>query len=327
MRNLRLVITTKLMIAAISLCPSPLAAQVRWINIDANYAPLPIGFNVFKTTDSLDGNPFIAVYAIANLKNKQLNFTTDTTLKRRLTPTEFYEINKQPLLVVNSTFFSFVTNQNLNIVVKDGQLVSFNIHSVPGKGKDTLTYRHPYGGALGITNKRSADIAWTWSDSSKKFAYATQSVISALKDSLNNANSSLGSSISLKVLKKWKMQTAVGGGPVLVQNGQVKITNNEEMKFAGKAISDSHPRTLMGYTKDNKLIVMVIEGRNPGVANGATLQQAAQLMVDLGCKEALNLDGGGSSCMLINGKETIKPSDKGVERPVPAVFLILQKHR
>jgi len=65
----------------------------------------------------------------------------------------------------------------------------------------------------------------------------------------------------------------------------------------------------------------------PGVAEGATLQQAAQLMVDLGCVEALNLDGGGSSCMLINGKETIKPSDKGVERPVPAVFLILQKHR
>jgi exopolysaccharide biosynthesis protein len=326
MDNLRFVITTKLLIAAISLCCSPLAAQLRWVNIDAAYAPLPNGFNIFKTTDSLDGYPFIAVYAIANLKNKQLDFTSDTTLKRRLTPTRFYKKNNQPLLVVNSTFFSFSTNQNLNIVVKDGQLVSYNIHSVPGKGKDTLTYRHPYGSALGITNKRTADIAWTWSDSSKKFAYATQSVIDASKDSLNKEIFALVSSTSLKVLKKWKMKTAVGGGPVLVQNGQVKITNNEEMKFAGKAISDQHPRTLMGHTKDHKLIVMVIEGRNPGVAAGATLQQAAQLMVDLGCVEALNLDGGGSSCMLINGKETIKPSDKGVERAVPAVFIIQQKH-
>jgi exopolysaccharide biosynthesis protein len=46
---------------------------------------------------------------------------------------------------------------------------------------------------------------------------------------------------------------------------------------------------------------------------------------DLGCVEALNLDGGGSSCMLINGKETNTPSSKGVQRPVPSVFLIEKK--
>ena len=60
--------------------------------------------------------------------------------------------------------------------------------------------------------------------------------------------------------QKWKMKTAVGGGPVLLQNGEIKITNNEELKFAGKAIEDKHPRTAMGYTKDNKLIILVIEG-------------------------------------------------------------------
>ncbi|MFN9783889.1 MAG: phosphodiester glycosidase family protein, partial [Sphingobacteriales bacterium] len=38
--------------------------------------------------------------------------------------------------------------------------------------------------------------------------------------------------------------------------------------------------------------------------------------------EALNLDGGGSSCLLVNGRETIKPSDKTGQRPVPAVLLI-----
>lgn len=67
---------------------------------------------------------------------------------------------------------------------------------------------------------------------------------------------------------------------------------------------------------------MVIEGRHPGIAEGATLTQEARLFKDIGCIEALNLDGGGSSCMLVNGKETIKPSDKVGQRPVPAVFLI-----
>ena len=109
--------------------------------------------------------------------------------------------------------------------------------------------------------------------------------------------------------------------------GQVKITNEEELKFTGKAINDKHPRTGMGYTKDGYLVIMVIQGRFPGIAEGATLGQEAKLLIEIGCVEALNLDGGGSSCMLINGKETIKPSEKGEERPVPAVFLIKAAHK
>ena len=90
---------------------------------------------------------------------------------------------------------------------------------------------------------------------------------------------------------------------------------------------DKHPRTAMGYTADGKLIILVIEGRFPGVAEGATLEQEAKILLDLGCYEALNLDGGGSSCMLVNGKETIKPSDKEGQRPVPGVFMIRAKRR
>jgi exopolysaccharide biosynthesis protein len=45
----------------------------------------------------------------------------------------------------------------------------------------------------------------------------------------------------------------------------------------------------------------------------------------LGCYEALNLDGSGSSCMLVNRKETITPCDKTGQRPVPAVFIVKAK--
>ena len=119
------------------------------------------------------------------------------------------------------------------------------------------------------------------------------------------------------------MQTAVGGGPVLLQNGAIAISNNEELKFSGKAgLTDKHPRTCMGYTADGKLIIMAIQGRFVGVAEGVNLTQEAQLLQDIGCVEALNLDGGGSSCLLVNGKPTIKVSDKEGQRPVPAVFMI-----
>ena len=125
--------------------------------------------------------------------------------------------------------------------------------------------------------------------------------------------------------KPWKVRTAVGGGPILVQAGEIAISNNQELKFVGKAINDLHPRTAMGYTADNQLIFMVIEGRFPGKSEGVSLVDEAQLLKDIGCVEALNLDGGGSSCLLINGKETIQPSDKEGQRPVPAVMLIKVK--
>jgi hypothetical protein len=308
------------------LVSSSLRAQVRWHNVDTAYAPLPKGIHVFKTTDSLDGKPFLAYYAIADLREHGLEFTVDTTHHRRMTPAQFYDENDRPLLVVNSTFFSFATHQNLNAVIKNGKLVGFNIHSVPMKGKDTFQYRHPFGSAIGISKKRKADVAWLLTDSAKSVAYATQVPQAAGRDS-----SPLPSFQMMKGkgsgFKRWKMKTAVGGGPVLVQHGLEKITNNEELKFGGEAVNDKHPRTLIGYTRDNKLIIMVIQGRSAGISDGATLIDEAKLMVGLGCVEALNLDGGGSSCMLINGKETIWPSDKGQQRAVPAVFIIKSKGR
>lgn len=309
--------------------------QLKWQNVDSLFQPLPSSVHVYKTTDLLDGKPNIAYYVEADLKDKKLDFTVDTTYKRRLKPSQFYEKNNQPLLVVNTTFFSFATNQNLNVVIKKGKMIGYNIHTISGKGKDTLTYRHPFGSAIGISKKREADVAWVYTDSSLRFAYATESVFQPVRDSiaifpfqgfLKQFPQLDG--VTRQGLKKhirWKMKTAVGGGPVLLQNGDIKITNNEELKFAGKAINDKHPRTAMGYTGDNKLVILVIEGRNPGKAEGATLIQQAQIFKDLGCREALNLDGGGSSCMLVNGKETIKVSDASGQRPVPAVFIIRNK--
>jgi len=310
------------------------SAQLKWTNVDSLYQPLPSSVHIFFTNEPIDTAPFRAYYLIADLKDKKLLFDADTTLNRRLTPTQFYQKNNQPLVVVNATFFSFQTNQNLNVVIKDGKLVGYNIHSIPGRGKDTFTYRHPYGSVIGISKKRKADIAWVYSDSSKKYPYAVSSGIGIpVKDSLASpgfrdmvpkSRFMVGMDVSSPFAYKWKMKTAVGGGPVLLYDGEIKITNNEELKFAGKAIDDKHPRTTMGYTKNGKLIILVIEGRNT-IAHGATLGQEAQILKDLGCWEALNLDGGGSSCLLVNGKETIKPSDATGQRAVPAVFLITSR--
>lgn len=306
-------------------------AQLKWTNVNERFGTLPSGANVYHTSDALDGKPNVAYYFEVPLKDKKREFLTDTTLARRLTPTQFYERNGKPLLVVNTTFFSFQTNQNLNTVVRNGKLVSFNVHTYAGKGKDTLLYHHTTGSAIGISKKRKADVAWLYTDSSATYPLAFEKAPAYRKDSFQHVSKytfapSLHHTPTLKrrkgIVEHWKVQTAVGGGPVLVQEGKPRITNNEERKFAGKALHDKHPRTAMGYTADGRLIILVVQGRAPGTAEGADLEQMARILVDIGCEEALNLDGGGSSCMLVNGKETIVPSDKEGQRAVPAVFIV-----
>jgi hypothetical protein len=324
----------RLFFSLLSFLPLVVAGQPKlsWQNVDSLYGPLPQSVHVYFTNQAMDTAPFKAFYVIADLKDKALHFTTDTTLNRRITPSRFYEKNDHPLLVVNGTFFSFETNRNLNLVVKEGKTIALNQQTMKGRGKDTLTYSHPFFATIGLSKNREPDIAWTVTDSNSKSVYASQFPLQAVKDSVDqhkldyflSATNKEAHASSAPSFRKWKMETAIGGGPVLVQNGEIKITNNEELKFAGKAINDKHPRTAIGYTKDKKLIILVIEGRNKQAA-GATLVQEAQLLKDLGCVEALNLDGGGSSCLLVNGKETIKPSDPAGQRAIPAVFLIRQK--
>jgi hypothetical protein len=315
----------KLILTVFLLAPLFLSAQLHWKNVDSLYQPLPAGTHVFYTNDSLDGKPNKAFYFTGDLKNKKLEFTADAKDGTRLTPTQYFEKDQHPLLVVNCTFFEFVHNSNLNLVIREGNILSKSIQSIALKGKDTLTYKHVFRSAIGIDKRRNADLAWVFNDSTLSDAYAAQKPVSPFKDSVSYYSLE---AIQFKTgadLKKWKVETAVGGGPTLIQDGQIKISNEEEQMFTGKAINDKHPRTSMGYTADGKLIVLVIEGRFPGKAEGATLGQEAKMLLDLNCKEALNLDGGGSSCMLINGKQTITPSDKEGQRPVPAVFIVRTK--
>jgi len=298
-------------------------AQVVWVNVDSLFQPLPASVHIYKSTNALDGKPNTAYYVSVDLKDKKLDLSTAIGNGKRYTPSAYYEQHNQPLLVMNTTFFEFVHNSNLNVVINKGKLLAYQQHSIAGRGKDTFTYRHPFGSAIGISKRRKADIAWLYTDTALTSAYASQTPIPFFKDSIVDPASV--DMLKKGSFKKWKMQTAVGGGPVLLQHGEISITNNQEIKFAGRAIDDKHPRSAMGYTRDGNLIFMAVEGRFPGKAEGATLTQMAQLLKDIGCIEALNLDGGGSSCLLINGKETITPSDKTGQRPVPAVFIVKQQ--
>lgn len=299
-----------------------IAQQVQWKNVSNEFNLNASSIQVFTSTNStLNDSAFKAYYVRIKTKDPSIQLGVDTTLFRRATPTGFYEKLAQPTIVMNASFFEFKNNTNLNVLVNQGHVLALNKQDIEGKGKDSLTYTHVLCSAIGMDKKGKMDVVYTYTDSISQHVLYQQHPITPIKDgnpswaTTNNA---------LADLKKWKIQWAVGGGPVLVKDGAVFITNNEEKKFAGKAIADHHPRTAMGYTPSGDLILLAVQGRMKNIAIGTTLPETAQMLIDLGCIEAINLDGGGSSCLLINGKETIKPSDPTGQRPVPAVFFARQ---
>jgi hypothetical protein len=102
----------------------------------------------------------------------------------------------------------------------------------------------------------------------------------------------------------------ISGTRYLVKDGKnffATSTNPEH-------ITELHPRTAAGYTVDGKLILCVVDGRSENSA-GITLRDLATVMIDAGAFLALELDGGGSSAMCVNGAVVNVPSD-GAERPV-----------
>ena len=77
-----------------------------------------------------------------------------------------------------------------------------------------------------------------------------------------------------------------------------------------QSIGGRNPRTAIGYTKDNDLVLVAVDGRE-GSSIGLTLVELANLMHSLGCTNAINLDGGGSTVMYVKGQIVNHPNKQG----------------
>jgi Phosphodiester glycosidase/FlgD Ig-like domain len=107
---------------------------------------------------------------------------------------------------------------------------------------------------------------------------------------------------------------AVGGGPIIVRNGQPVFRALEQ--FSSSQLSLRHPRTAVGQRADGRIVLVAVDGRQPGYSTGMTNFELAQTMVRLGAVTASALDAGGSTTMAFEGQLLNRPSDPGGERPV-----------
>jgi exopolysaccharide biosynthesis protein len=119
----------------------------------------------------------------------------------------------------------------------------------------------------------------------------------------------------------WKQASSIiGGGPQLIKNGRIEITHAAE-KILPSFVSDHHPRTAIAKLKSGQILLVTVDGRQ-AESIGMSLNMLSDLLIEFGAVEAINLDGGGSTAMVIRNKLVNKPSDATGERPVSDAILV-----
>jgi hypothetical protein len=121
--------------------------------------------------------------------------------------------------------------------------------------------------------------------------------------------------------------TVVGGGPRILRAGRVAVAARAEgfapvPSFFRAFVAGRQPRTLAGVRADGMLLLVTVDGRAPGWSAGMTLPESARLMRSLGARDALNLDGGGSSTMTVRGEVVNRPSDHVERRVSDGLFVM-----
>lgn len=117
----------------------------------------------------------------------------------------------------------------------------------------------------------------------------------------------------------------VAGVPLLIRNGKINITWEQE-KANRTFVENRHPRTAIARLEDGKFLMITVDGRKPGVSVGMTLPELAEYLKSLGAIEAMNLDGGGSTTMFLNGKVVNSPSDATGERKVSDAITVRRRN-
>lgn len=115
-------------------------------------------------------------------------------------------------------------------------------------------------------------------------------------------------------------ESLVAGVPQLIKNGKIDITWQEE-KSSKSFVETRHPRTAVAKLKDGKFLMITVDGRTES-SGGIGLQDLAEYLLSLGATDAMNLDGGGSTTMFVDGKVVNHPSDKEGERRVSDAILV-----
>ncbi len=117
----------------------------------------------------------------------------------------------------------------------------------------------------------------------------------------------------------------VGGTPRIIRNGSQSVEYDQESVGYNFA-HDRHPRTAVGFSEDGTTVFFfTVDGRQAGFSVGMSLYELADYMLEWGVYDAVNLDGGGSTAMVVRDEVVSSPSDAGGERSVANALMVISK--
>lgn len=283
----------------LALFPMFVSSQnIQWNDISSSYT-FPSGLKLFK--GSIEGNstfeawyyevdlaePDIAIRPYLHTSSKEIGkFTSDVGAYAAINGGFFSGSSS-----VSAVVYPFdVKAQNIASLTRNAKTYPV-IRSFFGMNKDrslSAEWIYHFGPTKNDLYKFAAPLAYTGSDS----------------EPLPAPQKSQGSPYD-------ELLCGIGGGPMLLKDGQVKLSYNEEIFWgSGVFLDDYRPRTAVGYTADNKVIMLVV--------NSLHLMDLPGLMQNLGCVSAVNLDGGQSSSISEGGNNLYYQG-----RAVPSILAVV----
>lgn len=199
-------------------------------------------------------------------------------------------------------------------VKSDGKIIKVdNINQHRTLSTHTLLYTPDWG----TSAPKSPKYGWQVAVSNDKIISVSASTASIPADGyvIVGPKSLLGTlevgkkiKLDVRTLPEWKkVKHIISGGPYLLKDGEVFVDITAQKLHS---ITGRNPRSAIGYTADNRLILVAVDGRE-GASVGLTLFELANFMQSIGCTNAINLDGGGSTVMYVKGNIVNNPKVAG----------------
>jgi len=237
-----------------------------------------------------------------NQNNLSVRVLSSNDKDRKDSPMQFLE-STGARIVMNGGYFNAdkIPAQHVGLLKTKGFLEEPASHSVYRDSERYFITR----GALGIRYDGSIDIGWCSTKNDSIFQWDRP---------ITNRPGFPNHTIPFESSQYWNVRDAIHAGPVLIHDGKIKITVEDEV-FFNTPVAGIQPRSSIGYTDDNQLIIMVVDGRQAD-SRGVYLEELAVMMMQFNCKEALNLDGGGSSAMVADNRLLNRPAGRTIQREV-----------
>jgi exopolysaccharide biosynthesis protein len=285
--------------------------------ISANF---PSGIELYFF-DSIYAGKKTKMYCLAyDSKNTSIEFkpVLSTTAKRT---SDFYKDETGIVYAaINGGYFG--SNQSYSLVKYNGAVSSANIKVLSRTFNGVSNSYYPTRAAFGVTANGTYESAWIY-----HVGTGNNLIYSYPSPNLNvegKAPMPMPTELFPIGGMVWNINSAIGGSPHLLKSGKLVLSDTAEMIVINN--KTSRPRSAIGYTNNNLVLLLAVEGDNSvGGYEGVNLLDLSNILVSLGCQDAINLDGGGSTSMVVSSQQLVRPGDNGIERPVISAVLIKKK--